>query len=180
MSDRGAEGVRVWDPLVRVLHWTLAAGVVLAYATGEHGGRRHELIGYVALGALGLRVVWGFVGSRHARFADFVPRLAPLVDYCRSLVRRREPRFIGHNPLGGVWIVLMLCLVAAVSASGIALERLGEIHLLEEAHEALAAGLLTAAVVHLAGVAWGSVRHHENLARAMVTGRKRPPDPGDR
>lgn len=177
---RAPSAVRVWDPLVRILHWTLAAGVIVAYATGEHAGRWHERIGYVALGAAALRVFWGFVGSRHARFADFVPRIGGLLEYGRALWSRSEPRYVGHNPLGGAWIVLMLSLVAATGVTGVALERLGEIHVIEEAHEALAAGLLIAAAVHLAGVAWESLRHRENLVRAMVTGRKRAPGPGDR
>jgi cytochrome b len=165
--------------VVRVLHWTLAAGVVVAYATGDHGGRWHEWIGYLALFAALGRVAWGFVGPRYARFADFVPRAAGLGRYCRLLLKGSEPRYVGHNPLGGAWILLMLGLVLAIGATGIVLS-IREVHVVEELHEALAAGLLAAAAVHLAGVAWESLRHGENLARAMVTGRKRPPAPGER
>lgn len=137
-----AAGVPVWDPLVRVLHWTLALAVIVGYATGDDGGRWHERIGYVALAAAGLRILWGFAGTVHARFADFVPRPSRLAGYVRALVARREPRYLGHNPLGGAWIVLMLGLVL------------------------------------VAGVAWESRRHGENLVRAMFTGRKRPLEPG--
>jgi cytochrome b len=172
--------VSVWDPLVRVLHWTLAAGVIVAYATGDHGGAWHERIGYVALGAAALRVLWGFAGTRHARFADFVPGPARLAQYSRELLRGREPRYVGHNPLGGAWIVLMLGLAVAAGASGWALSALGEREWVEDLHEALAGALLAAAAVHVAGVAWESLRHGENLVRSMVTGRKRPPGPGDR
>jgi cytochrome b len=179
VSRRANDGVAVWDPLVRLLHWTLAAGVVVAYASGDHGGRLHEWVGYVALGAGLLRIAWGFLGSRHARFADFVPGPAGLAAYCRSLARGREPRYVGHNPLGGAWILLMLALVAATGATGVVLAY-REIHVVEELHEALAAGLMVAAAIHLAGVAWESLRHGENLVRAMVTGRKRAPEPGDR
>jgi cytochrome b len=178
LSTGADGGVRVWDPVVRLLHWTLAAGVVLGYATGEHGGRWHEWIGYVALAAAVVRVAWGFVGSRHARFADFVPHTASLARYCRLLMQGREPRYVGHNPLGGAWIVLMLGLVLGVGATGIVLS-VREIHLIEELHEGLAAGLLVAAAIHLGGVAWESLRHGENLVRSMLTGRKRPPAGGD-
>lgn len=177
-----AAAVPVWDPLVRVLHWTLAAAVIVGYATGDDGGKWHERIGYVALAAAGLRIVWGFAGSTRARFADFVPSPGGLNAYVCALVARREPRYVGHNPLGGTWIVLMLALVLAAGASGWGLAMLGEdeYEWLEDLHEGLAATLLAAAAIHVAGVAWESLRHGENLVRAMFTGRKRPPRPGDR
>lgn len=177
-----AAGVPVWDPLVRVLHWTLAAAVIVGYATGDDGGKWHERIGYVALAAATLRILWGFAGTVHARFADFVPGPSGLANYVRALVAGREPRYLGHNPLGGAWIVLMLGLVLAAGGTGWALSLLGEHdhHWLEELHEGVSGTLLAAAAVHVAGVAWESLRHGENLVRAMLTGRKRAPEPGDR
>ena len=174
--------VPVWDPLVRVGHWTLAASVLVAYATGEHAGAWHERIGYVALAAAAIRIAWGFVGSPHARFGDFVTGPTRLRVYTRALRAGNEPRHLGHNPLGGAWIVLMLALVVATGVTGWALSGYGhhEAKALEEAHEVLAGALLAAAAVHVAGVAYESFRHGENLVRAMVTGRKRPPEPGDR
>ena len=176
-----AATVPVWDPLVRIGHWTLAASVLVAYATGEHAGAWHERIGYVALGAAALRVAWGFVGPVRARFTDFVTGPAALSAYVRALIAGREPRHVGHNPLGGAWIVLMLALVIATGATGWALTGYGhhEARALEDVHEALAGTLLAAAAVHVAGVVFESLRHGENLVRAMVTGRKRPPGPGD-
>ena len=89
---------------------------------------------------------------------------------------------MGHNPLGGTWIVLMLALVVATGATGWTLAELGEdeYEWLEDLHEGLAGTLLAAAAIHVAGVAWESLRHGENLVRAMFTGRKRVPRPGDR
>lgn len=170
--------VPVWDPLVRIGHWTLAVSVLVAYANGEHSGAWHERIGYVALAAAAIRIAWGFVGTAHARFGDFVPGPARLGAYARALLAGGEPRHLGHNPLGGVWIVLMLALVVATGASGWALSGNGdhEAEALEEIHEALAGGLLAAAAVHVAGVVYESFRHRENLVRAMFTGRKRPAD----
>ena len=177
----GAATVPVWDPLVRIGHWTLAVSVLVAYATGEHAGAWHERIGYVALAAAAVRIVWGFVGTAHARFRDFVPGPSALRAYTRALLAGREPRHLGHNPLGGAWIVLMLSLVVAAGVTGWMLTGYGhhEARMLEEAHEALAGGLLAAAAVHVAGVAYESLRHAENLVRAMVTGRKRSPGPED-
>lgn len=180
-NPAAAATVPVWDPLVRIGHWTLAVSVLVAYATGEHAGAWHERIGYVALIAAAIRVAWGFVGPVHARFTDFVPGPAALSRYVRALVAGREPRHIGHNPLGGAWIVLMLVLVIATGATGWALSGYGhhEARALEETHEVLAATILVAAAVHVAGVAFESLRHRENLVRSMFTGRKRGPGPDD-
>ncbi|WP_212758101.1 cytochrome b/b6 domain-containing protein [Usitatibacter palustris] len=174
--------VSVWDPLVRILHWTLAPAVLVGYATGDDGGKWHEALGYVALAAAAARILWGFIGSRHARFADFVPRPSRLTTYVRALTARREPRYVGHNPLGGAWIVLMLALVLVTGGTGWALSLLGEDNFewLEDLHEGLAGTLLAAAAIHVAGVVWESLRHGENLVRSMFTGRKRAPGPGDR
>jgi len=177
-----AAGMPVWDPLVRILHWTLAPAVLVGYATGDDGGKWHEALGYLALAAAASRILWGLVGGPHARFADFVPRLSRLAAYVRALASGREPRYVGHNPLGGAWIVLMLVLVLATGGTGWGLSLLGEneFEWLEHLHEGLAAALLAAAAVHVAGVAWESFRHGENLVRSMFDGRKRPPEPGDR
>jgi cytochrome b len=177
-----AASVRVWDPLVRVAHWSLAVAVIGAYALGDDGGKWHEALGYGALAIVAVRLLWGAVGSRYARFRDFVRPPAAVAEYSRELLTGAEPRYVGHNPLGGWWILLLLGLVAAAGASGWALSLLGEEehHWLEELHEGVSNGLIAAVAIHLAGVAWESLRHGENLARAMLTGRKRPPQPGDR
>jgi cytochrome b len=176
------KGVRVWDPLVRILHWTLAAAVLVAYALGDDGGAWHERVGYVALAAAAARILWGFVGPGYARFGDFVPGPSRLSAYVGALVRGREPRHVGHNPLGGAWIVVLLVLVALAGGTGWALSSLGEEghKWLEELHDGVSATLLAAAAVHVVGVAWESLRHGENLVRSMITGRKRPPGPADR
>ena len=165
----------VWDPWVRIGHWALAVAVFGAYALGEHGGRWHERLGYIGLAIVGVRLVWGLFGTRHARFSDFLKAPAQVAEYGRRVLAGTEPRYMGHNPLGGWWIVVMLVLVAAAGASGWALTTLGEHghHALEELHEGISNALMAAVAVHLVGVAWESLRHRENLVRAMVTGRKR-------
>ena len=177
-----AATVPVWDPLVRAAHWTLAAAVLGAYFLGDEVMPLHEWLGYIALAVVALRVAWGFVGPPHARFADFVRAPRAVAAHARALARGREPRYLGHNPLGGAWIVLLLALVVAAGASGWALSAVGEdaLEWLEDLHEALADGLIAAVAVHLAGVALESLRHGENLVRAMIDGRKRAPGPRDR
>ena len=177
-----AESIPVWDPLVRAAHWSLVLAVVAAYATGDDGGRWHERLGYAALAIVALRILWGFAGPRRARFTDFVRAPAAIAGYVRALLGGREPRYLGHNPLGGAWILLLLALVIGAGVTGWAMVGLteDEAEAIEDVHEAFSNGLIAAAAIHVAGVVWESLRHGENLARAMVTGRKRAPGPGDR
>ena len=79
--------VRVWDPVVRLFHWSVVAGCVLNLAVFTDGKGAHRWIGYAVAVALLIRVVWGFVGTRYARFADFVPRPSGLVAYLKALAR---------------------------------------------------------------------------------------------
>ena len=167
--------VRVWDPVVRVFHWAVAAAFVVAYFS--HGGYLavHRVAGYAIAALVALRVLWGFVGSPHARFADFVPGPRKLSAYLGELVRGREPRHLGHNPAGAVMIVVLLALLAALCATGVVLDtpRFRDDRDLQEVHEILTHATLACIVLHLAGVAYASWRQRENLVAAMISGRKR-------
>lgn len=167
--------VEVWDPLVRSFHWSLVVAFVIAWATGDELQQLHEAAGYVIVGLLGIRILWGFVGSSHARFADFVYRPSTVINYLLDTVRRRAKRYLGHNPAGGAMIAALLITLVATCATGIAMttDAFWGIAWVEEAHE-LAANLTTVLVgLHLAGVFVASFEHKENLMRAMITGRKR-------
>lgn len=99
----GAVGeVRVWDPLVRVFHWTLAAAF-LGAQLWEDPRVLHETLGWIAGAAVAVRLVWGLIGTRHARFADFVPGPAGFLGYVRDVAAGRERRYLGHNPAGAPW-----------------------------------------------------------------------------
>src|SRR5690349_24938569 len=100
-----APTVRVWDPVIRLFHWTLVAAFATAFLA-EEGGRLHDAAGYVVLGLIGLRLIWGIVGPVHARFADFVPMPAQLVCYLRSVVQGRSVRFLRLNSAGGSMYVM--------------------------------------------------------------------------
>jgi cytochrome b len=176
---RPPERVRVWDPLQRVLHWTLAACVALAWWAGEERLSLHLVFGYIALACAGVRAVWGFAGSRHARFAGFVHRPAQVWRYARAVATGTEHRFIGHNPLGGWMVLALLVCVAVVCTSGIlyTTDRFWGLAWVEQLHRVSAWTLVGLVALHLAGVAFTSWRHRENLVAAMIGGRKRADDP---
>jgi cytochrome b len=114
--------IKVWDPLVRVFHWSLVAAFATAYLTGEGESRWHETIGYVVLALIGVRIVWGLVGSKHARFRDFVFRPATILGYAKDLVAGKAKRYLGHNPLGGAMVLALLASVSATALSGLAIQ----------------------------------------------------------
>jgi cytochrome b len=170
-----APRVRVWDPLVRFCHWALVAAFLVAWLS--HGGYLavHRAAGYVVAAIVLARVAWGFAGPARARFTDFVPGPRQLRDYLALLVRGREPRFVGHNPAGGVMIVALLALLAGLAATGLMLDTpaFRDDANVKEVHDLLTDAALVCIALHLAGVAYASWRHRENLVAAMVTGRKR-------
>ena len=172
--EAGAE-IRVWDPLVRIFHWTVVLGCVVDLFILEDGKTAHRVIGYIVAFALVARLLWGFVGSMHARFADFVPTLTKLTDYLKALLRREEPRYIGHNPAGAVVMLMLMGLLAAVSVTGwmLTLDAFFGSKALEELHEGIANFIMVLAGLHAAAAIYEGRRHNENLVWAMVTGRKR-------
>lgn len=178
--------IRVWDRLVRLLHWLLAATVLTAWISGHwppHQGfdAVHHTAGYVALAVVLLRLIWGGVGRGHARFGSFVRGPRATLAYGRQVLAGREARHIGHNPLGAAMVVALLATVAGAGLTGwlYTTEWLWGYEWLSDLHTALA-WLLTGLVpAHLAGVALASWRHRENLVAAMFSGRKRAAEPGD-
>lgn len=170
--------MKVWDPFVRVAHWSLVASVAAAWSTRE---ALHEWLGYAALAILVLRIVWGVVGPDYARFRQFVRGPAATLAYARAFAARAEPRYLGHNPLGGWMIVALLGTVALTGVSGwlSVTDRFWGVAWVQDTHEFLADALVALAGLHVAGVIHTSLRHRENLPRAMVTGRKLPARPGD-
>jgi cytochrome b len=172
--DVALPSVRVWDAPVRVFHWLMVLSFAGAWLSAESERWRllHVTLGYTMLGLLAFRIVWGLVGTRHARFASFVRGPAAVRRYLAALWRGDAAHSTGHNPAGALAIVAMLLLTAVVGLSGWAsYQEIGG-HWLEEAHEAAANLMLAVVGVHLAGVLLGSWLHHENLVGAMFSGRK--------
>lgn len=181
VADNSPRTIQVWDPLVRVFHWTLVTGFAANLWVSEEGGQSHQVIGYVLLAAVVIRVAWGFVGTHHARFRDFVPGPVRLARYLGQVARGREPRHIGHNPAGAVMMLVLMMLMFLLGVSGwmMTLDRYWGEEWLEELHEGLANTMLALVAVHVFAALWAGVRHRENLVLAMLTGRKRPADVAD-
>jgi cytochrome b len=174
-----AATIPVWDPVVRVLHWTLAASVLGAFLL-EDARSTHRFLGYVALAVVGVRLVWGVVGPRYARFADFVPGPRAFLAFLGEMARGREERHLGHNPAGAAMIVVLLVTITLVGITGwmMGLDRFWGADWLETLHEVVGNLLIGLVALHVGGVIWTSMRHGENLVIAMMTGRKSAHDVG--
>lgn len=166
--------ILVWDAPVRVFHWLLAACFIGAFVTAESERFRllHVTLGYTVGGLVVFRLLWGLLGTRYARFAAFVRGPRTVARYLAALAGGRAPHHVGHNPAGALAIVGLLGGAAVVVASGWAtFNDLGG-GWLEALHEGAANAMLALVAVHVLGVIVSSRLHHENLVRAMVTGRK--------
>ena len=194
--------IKVWDRAVRIFHWLLVVLFALAYLS-EDIETLHVYAGYGVLGLIGFRLVWGLIGSQYARFSDFIYGPAAVVRYARSLLSGKPIHYLGHNPIGGWMIVLLLLSLFGTCWSGLKLyaaeEGKGPLagapaivasawadegehgngegeEFWEDVHEALTNLTLMLVFIHIAGVVVASRLHGENLARAMVTGYKEKQD----
>jgi cytochrome b len=174
-----AHTVHVWSLAQRLLHWTLATSVVAAFVTHEGGGKWHEWTGYLALACAVLRLSMGWAHSpwagSYARFASFVRGPSATLAYARALLAGREPRTLGHNPLGAWMVVTLLCTTVLASLTGwlFTTDRFWGLEWVERLHGFWGRALIPLVALHLCGVAFTSWRHKENLVQAMLTGDKR-------
>ena len=179
--------IYVWDPFVRLFHWTLVVAFTVAYLTEDDLLTVHVWAGYLVGGLIVARVIWGFVGPAHARFADFLCSPADTLRYVRDLVLFRAQRHLGHSPGGGAMVILLLLFLAATVVTGLVVyggeQQAGPLagmftkdtgESVEEVHELLANITLGLVLAHIAAVVLASFVHGENLVRAMFTGYKRP------
>ncbi len=178
--------IYVWDPFVRLFHWTLVVAFTVAYLTEDDLLNVHVWAGYLVGGLVVARVIWGFVGPAHARFADFLCSPADTLRYVRDLVLFRAERHLGHSPGGGAMVVLLLLFLGATVVTGLVVyggeQQAGPLagmftkdtgEKVEEVHELLANITLALVLAHIAAVVLASFVHGENLVRAMFTGYKR-------
>lgn len=169
-SSPRPQTLRVWDFPTRTFHWLLVAAIVVAFLSSEEDSALaswHQAAGWLAAILILFRLVWGFVGGEHARFADFL-RPGRLVAHVSGMLRGRPKAQLGHNPLGGLAVAALLGLVAATVATGLIMLRGGE----DDLHEAIGYVLLALIGVHVLAVVVMSFWMRENLIQAMVTGRK--------
>jgi cytochrome b len=172
---------QVWALWLRATHWALVAAIAVAWFSGEALLRQHELAGYAALVLVAVRCIGGWLGGRYASFRQFVRPPSQVLRYAAEVLAWREKRYLGHNPLGGWMVVALLATVTAVGVTGwmYSLDMFWGLAWVEWLHRTLAWTLVALIALHLAGVAFTSWRHRENLVSAMFSGRKRPEEPGD-
>ena len=111
--------IKVWDILVRIFHWSLVITFFIAYFTGEEENNWHIYSGYTVLGLISFRVIWGFIGTKHARFTDFIYSPKTVFQYFKRLLIKHPKRYLGHNPAGGWMVILLLTNLFVVTVSGL-------------------------------------------------------------
>lgn len=180
--------IKVWDLPVRIFHWSLVLAFTLAYITEDDFLTPHTVAGYTVAGLVIFRLLWGFVGTRHARFNDFVKPPGEVVSYIKNILTFRARSSVGHNPAGGAMVVALLFSLVMTSATGLAVygarEMAGPLaatmsglspfvgEIFEALHEFFANFTLFLVILHVAGVLLASMQHGENLIRSMFSGTK--------
>lgn len=182
------ESIKVWDIFIRFFHWSLVLTFLIAYLTEDDFMTLHTVAGYSIIALICLRLIWGFIGTEHARFKDFIYPLATVKEFIKNTLSANAKRYIGHNPAGGLMILLMLISIVVTSITGVIVEGMensgpfaeqlhnsGEMleDVFEEIHEFFANFSLLLIFLHIAGVMVESIIHKENLIKSMVTGLKR-------
>lgn len=166
--------IKVWDRVVRFIHWSVAL-LVLANFINDSGSEWHSYAGYLVVALVALRLCWGFVSTGYARFSRWWPGVKDIAAYLHAMSRGDAPRYIGINPAGAAMAVLIWALLISLGATGwmMGLDAFWGEEWLEELHETLAYVLLGCIAIHVLSVIVVSLRHKENLPKAMLTGKKR-------
>lgn len=179
--------IKVWDFFIRFFHWSLVTSFLIAYITEDDFITIHSIAGYVILALISSRVVWGFIGGQYARFSSFVCSLDKTKQYIKSTFSFSAKRYIGHNPAGGLMIIIMIAILFLTTITGIILygtENAGPLagyfynsselfkDVLEGIHEFLANFTLLLIIIHVSGVLFESLIHNENLIKSMINGFK--------
>jgi cytochrome b len=164
----------IWDWPIRLFHWLLVLCFAGAWLTAESERWRlaHITLGYTMIGLVAFRLLWGLVGTRHARFASFVRGPAAVLSYARSLFKLQPEHYAGHNPAGGLMVVVLLAVIFITVGTGYLAYNDMASEWAEELHETTAGVMLAIVILHVVGVTASSFLHRENLIGAMITGRK--------
>lgn len=169
---------KIWDPFIRVFHWSLVAGFGANALILDDDSKAHEWVGYAVVALIGLRLIWGFVGPFSARFASFLPRRGAVLEQIGDIATTRRRAHLGHSPLGALMIFNLLAVILAIGVTGymITTDAFWGVEWVEEAHEMLVVWAEISVVLHIASVLFESARTGVNLPRAMITGTKSVPD----
>lgn len=180
-AGRSPELACVWDPIVRIFHWSLVLSFGVAWFTPQSSETIHRWAGYFAVTLILLRLLWGVLGTPYARFSQFVRHPAAVVRYLLAILSGREARHIGHNPAGGAMVLALMAAMAATALTGwmMTTDAYYGVEWVETGHSLSAHGLLLLVFMHIGGVVLASLRHRENLVGAMITGRKRKAEAED-
>ncbi len=172
-----ARDLAVWDPLVRLIHWSLALTILLNGAVIDDESKLHEWVGYAALGLVALRLLWALVGPKHARFSAFPPSPLAAIRHIRAILQGERTVHLSHNPLGALMAYNLWLTVIMLGVTGYMMTTMQffGVDWVEEVHELAFDWLTLSVALHVAGVAFDSWRSGVNLLRAMVNGRKRIP-----
>ena len=181
--------VKVWDILVRLFHWSLVVAFTVAYLTEDDFEDIHVIAGYVVLGLIIFRLIWGTVGSRYARFNSFMVKPSTAISYIKDIKNHSAKRYIGHNPAGAMMVLALIISLLMTTVFGLMLYGAEEFsgplasvmsdvskstaHTIEEIHEFFANFTLFLIVLHVLGVISASYQHKENLVLSMFNGKKR-------
>jgi len=173
--------IPVWDVFVRVTHWTVAALVIADLSLSDGEAKAHRWAGYVVLALVALRLAWGVIGPRFARFSAFPPSLQAARAHLAGLLRGKRELHLSHNPLGALMVYNLWASIIATGVTGYMMTTglFFGIEWVEEVHEALANWLMISVVLHVAGVVFETRASNVNLVRAMITGDKQIPGPGE-
>ena len=176
--------IRVWDLPIRLFHWLLVAciiGSLVSIHLFDSAVELHAYFGYCILTLLVFRVIWGFVGSRHARFASFVPNRQSILNYLQG----KSPRFLGHNPIGALSVFALLFVLCVQGVTGLFVD--DEIafqgplakyvpswlsSFFSEIHEGNQVMIYTLIIIHIAAIWYYKRFKGENLIKPMITGDK--------
>lgn len=178
----------VWDLPLRIFHWLLVGSVTASWVTGQIGSsvrQLHMWLGFWMLGLLIFRLIWGVVGTRHSRFASFIPTPASVWHYARDLVKGESSQSIGHNPVGSLMVFMMLALLTTQAVSGLFVDddiffagpfahtvSGNTADFFEGLHHSVVDWIVVLAILHVAAVLYHTVRIKEPLIRAMFSGKK--------
>lgn len=179
----------IWDPLVRIFHWTLVLAFSVAFITEDDYLSIHSWAGYTILSLLTIRIFWGFVGTKHAKFSGFTFSKQEIIRFLKDTFSLKAKRYLGHNPAGGAMVFLLIFSLLFTVCSGLVVFAIEEGQgplvfflseaspfwgdIVEEVHEFFANFTLFLVAVHVVGVIVESLIHSENLIKSMFTGNKR-------